>query len=110
MFRSTFCRLSWAVILLSTTYGGVASAQLWRHFVPTGDERPVPNGDYSLAQENGPWLIVAASFSGDGAEKQAGDLARELRERFRLQTYLHEMSFKLGGEARGGVWMRTARQ
>ena len=61
----------------------------------------MPNGDYSLAQENGPWLIVAASFSGDGAEKQAGDLARELRERFRLQTYLHEMSFKLGDEAPG---------
>jgi hypothetical protein len=101
VIRSTFCRLSWAVFLLSTTCDGVASAQLWRHFIPTGDERPVPNGDYSLAQENGPWLIVAASFSGDGAEKQASDLARELREGFRLQTYLHEMNFKLGGEAPG---------
>ena len=26
---------------------------------------------YALTQDNGPWLIVAASFSGDGAEKQA---------------------------------------
>jgi hypothetical protein len=101
VIRSTFCRLSWAVILLSTSGGGVASAQLWRHFVPSADDRPVPRGDYSLAQENGPWLIVAASFSGDGAEKQASDLARELRERFRLQAYLHEMSFKFGDEAPG---------
>jgi hypothetical protein len=80
---------------------GVASAQLWRHFVPTRDERPVPRGDYSLAQEHGPWLIVAASFNGEGAEKQAADLASELRESFRLQAYLHEMSFKFGDDAPG---------
>ena len=32
-------------------------------------------------QENGPWLIVAASFSGEGAEEQAQSLAQELRAR-----------------------------
>ena len=90
------------MFLLSTTCGGVASAQLWRHFVPTA-RRPAgaERRTIHLTQENGPWLIVAASFSGDGAEKQAGDLARELRERFRLQAYLHEMNFKLGDEAPG---------
>jgi hypothetical protein len=58
-------------------------------------------GDYALRQENGPWLIVAASFSGEGAERQAGDLARELRERYRLRAYLHEMNFKFGDESPG---------
>jgi hypothetical protein len=89
------------VFLLTVASGGTAGAQLWRHFVPTADKRPGPKGDYSLAQDDGPWLIVAASFSGEGAHEQAGKLARELRERFGLQAYLHEMSFKFGDEAPG---------
>jgi hypothetical protein len=49
---------------------------------------------YAMTQESGPWLIVAASFSGNGAEKQAHDLAAELRDSFHLQAYVHEMDFK----------------
>ena len=52
-------------------------------------------------QDNGPWLIVAASFSGNGAEKQAHDLAEELRERFRMAAYVHEMDFKFGDDTPG---------
>src|SRR5688572_33422178 len=48
---------------------------------PTADLRSIGGGEFALAQENGPWLIVAASFSGQGAEKQAGELARELSTR-----------------------------
>jgi hypothetical protein len=68
---------------------------------PTAGVRPTVDGDFSLAQENGPWLIVAASFSGHGAEKQAAELARELRSRYRLKSYLHEISFKFGDESPG---------
>jgi hypothetical protein len=93
--------MSWAVLALSAIGGASAEAQLWRHFVPTAREQPEARSDYALAQENGPWLIVAASFSGDGAEKQAAELARELRERFRLQAYLHEMKFNFGDEPPG---------
>lgn len=54
-----------------------------------------PNADgYAITQESGPWLIVAASFSGNGAEKQAHDLASELREKHQLHAYVHEMDFK----------------
>jgi hypothetical protein len=37
---------------------------------------------------------VAASFSGSGSEQQAHNLASELRERFHLHAYVHEMDFK----------------
>ncbi|HEX5471360.1 MAG TPA: hypothetical protein VFW73_05715 [Lacipirellulaceae bacterium] len=60
------------------------------------------NDDFALAQESGPWLIMAASFSGNGAEKQAHDLARELRDRFHLHAYVDEMDFKFGDDAAGG--------
>jgi hypothetical protein len=57
--------------------------------------------DLALTQDNGPWLIVASSFSGDGAEKQAHALAEELRNRYRVPAYVHEMSFKFGDENPG---------
>jgi hypothetical protein len=102
----------------------VTQAQLWRKLMPGfaksessdsasgfGQEQTSAStladsavglpGDYSLTQESGPWLIVAASFSGQGAAKQAQDLARELHQRHRLRTYLHDMNFQLGDEAPG---------
>ena len=104
-------------------------AQLWRQFLPTGSssgstdaraaQAPPSNraanaaenelagqaaaigGDMALTQDRGPWLIVAASFSGDGAEQQAGLLAAELHSQFRMAAYVHEMNFKFGDENPG---------
>jgi hypothetical protein len=58
-------------------------------------------GDIALTQNNGPWLIVAASFSGPGADTQARDLAQELRGQHRLAAYIHEMDFKFGDDNPG---------
>jgi len=58
-------------------------------------------GDYSITQNNGPWMIVAASFSGDGAEKQAAELAQELRGQNHIVAYVHEMNFNFGDENPG---------
>src|SRR5258705_1339095 len=57
---------------------------------------------YAMTQDSAPWLIVAASFSGNGAEKQAHDLASELRERFHLHAYVHEMDFKFKDDSDAG--------
>ncbi|HEX3601688.1 MAG TPA: hypothetical protein VHU84_16160 [Lacipirellulaceae bacterium] len=102
-------------------------AQLWRNFLPTSggsksaaaqgnQSSPVRQasaeaadtaqsgavgGDFPLTQDRGPWLIVAASFAGDGAEKQAGDLASELRTKFRMAAYVCEMNFKFGDDNPG---------
>jgi hypothetical protein len=105
--------------------GQPARAQLWKQFLPTGgsgdarkaqapaNERGLSaidtasgqgaavGGDLALTQDRGPWLIVAASFSGNGAEKQASDLATELRNQFRMAAYVHEMNFKFGDENPG---------
>jgi hypothetical protein len=102
-----------------------AQAQLWRQFLPSGssaksqdahaapvhadrdasafdggapatETAPAPTGEFALTQDRGPWLIVAATFSGDGAEKQSHELAAELRSRYRIPAYVCEMSFKFG--------------
>ena len=49
-----------------------------------------PDRPYPVKEENGPWMIMACSFSGDGAEKQAKDLALELRKRYKLEAYTHK--------------------
>lgn len=129
MSRSWCIPCAWT--LLTVCLSGpvdVAHAQLWKHFLPTShsgsdevriaevseDSRPLrdvsaPAGEpqinttskYGLAQENGPWLIVAASFSGEGSAEQAQTLAEELRTQFRLAAYTHQMSFKQGDDAPG---------
>jgi hypothetical protein len=83
-----------------------ATAQLWRHFVPsrkgeTATAAADVRGDFSLGQENGPWLIVAATFSGHGSEDQAEALAQELRDQHQMPAYVHEMNFKLGDDQLG---------
>lgn len=110
------------VAALAATFAAAkpVGGQIWKQFVPTGhaaktDDAPAREsnrlqagatpqtaaGDYGLAQESGPWLIVAASFSGDGAEKQANDLAHELHEQFHMRSYVHEMDFKFGDDTNG---------
>lgn len=65
----------------------------WRKVIPSRRVPADPQADYDLDEERGPWLIVAATFSGEGAHEQARDLVLELRRRYKLDAYLHEMSF-----------------
>jgi hypothetical protein len=120
------------IVLLAMIFLDTAQVrgQIWKQFVPTNrnaaadksgrtasdpPDARVPRGNeglrqvadsnadpYALTQDSGPWLIVAASFSGNGAEKQAHDLATELRDSFHLHAYVHEMDFKFRDDADGG--------
>jgi hypothetical protein len=54
--------------------------------VPASHVEPISQGDYRLTQDNGPWLIMAESFEGPGAEEQARQLAEELQQRHGLSA------------------------
>jgi len=54
-----------------------------------------PNKDYWLSEDNGPWMIMACSFTGDQAEQQARELVLELRKRYKLPAYMYEKTFDL---------------
>jgi len=60
-----------------------------------------PNRSYQLTEENGPWMILACSFSGENAVREAHDLVVELRKRYKLPAYVYEKSFDFGEEALG---------
>ena len=40
-----------------------------------------PNADYRVTDKQGPWMVLATSFHGEGAEEQAHQLVLELRQR-----------------------------
>lgn len=101
MVRSWYVSGAWIVAMAIALSGpNFAYAQLWKQFVPSDKkeapaaENGAPANEFGLKQENGPWMIMAASFSGDGAEEQAQALAQEFRTRYRLPAYIHEMNFK----------------
>jgi hypothetical protein len=60
-----------------------------------------PNKDYRLTEHNGPWMILACSFSGENAREQAHALVIELRRRYKLPAYMYQKKFEFGKEAPG---------
>ena len=72
---------------------------LFSQLMPSRQAEVAPAGGYELRPENGPWLVVAATFSGAGADDQARELATELRRDFNLNAFVHHVSFDLASEA-----------
>ena len=53
-----------------------------------------PNSDdFELTETNGPWLIMAATFTGEGSEDQARTLVKELRGKYKLKAYTYQKKF-----------------
>jgi hypothetical protein len=78
------------------------AAPPWSELVSLETLDADPKKPYKLTEEHGPWMIVAASFSGEGAEKQASELVLELRKRYKLPAYSYQGKFE-PGEAQGLV-------
>jgi hypothetical protein len=73
--------------------GPLAAEPFWAMLMPIKKVEADPNKEYVMTKEHGPWMILATSFSGEGAEDQARDLVLELRSRYNLEAYTHEMTF-----------------
>ena len=60
-----------------------------------------PAKRYSVTQDQGPWMVMATSFRGPGAEKQAHNLIMELREEFKLEAFMHRKSYDFSNKVEG---------
>ena len=56
---------------------------------------------YPLAEKDGPWLVLATTFRGEGAREDARRLVQELRRNHKLKAYTHEKSFDYRGTQPG---------
>ncbi len=85
-----------SLLLISCLLAGPAkSAPPWLSLFSRDRVEADPENDYRLTEENGPWTILACTFSGEGAEEQAHELVMELRKRYKLPAYSHRMQFDL---------------
>jgi len=73
-----------------------AQAAPWSDLISLKHVDTDPAKPYKLAEENGPWMLMACSFSGNGAEKQAHELVVELRKRYKLPAYVYLGHFDPG--------------
>ena len=52
-----------------------------------------PSADYRVTDKQGPWMVLATSFHGEGAEQQARQLVLELRRTHKLEAFTHRKSY-----------------
>ena len=78
-----------------------AANPLWSNLISGERVAADPDRDYVMTEANGPWMIMATTFSGEGAEDQARELVLELRKRYKLEAYTHEMKFDFSDNVAG---------
>ena len=86
LFALTFCSVSSALF---------AAPPLWEQLAPRKSVAADPNQEYKLSETNGPWLVMATSFTGEEGKAQAHELVLELRSKYHLPAYYYGMDFEL---------------
>jgi hypothetical protein len=101
-FAFRLCSLvSLAATLVCSLPCSDAAEPFWRQVMPRKRVEADPNGDYTLTEKHGPWLVMAMSFNGDGGETEARELVTELRTKYNLPAYYYAMTFSLDDERPG---------
>ena len=67
----------------------------WYNLLATRRVEADPAKEYTLKEDHGPWIIMACSFNGENAGKQAKALVLELRTRYRMEAFVYQHDFKL---------------
>ncbi len=95
--------LMFAALLAPQLPTACTAKPLWQNLVPRKNVEADPAGDYTLTQEDGPWLIMAMYFAGEEGEARARELVLDLRQNHGLQAFHWGMSFQLddGNSGRG---------
>ena len=73
----------------------------WATLIPFKRVEANPKKDYELQEAHGPWMIMATSFAGPTAEKQARDLVLELRQKFRMEAFVYRQAFDFSKPTEG---------
>ncbi|MBM3953743.1 MAG: hypothetical protein FJ309_03850 [Planctomycetes bacterium] len=95
-------------ILAAVAFAGLPTAALAQSgqsgWLPTSWFTPSqvdPKAMFPLAEQDGPWLVLATTFRGEGARDDARRLVQELRQKHGLKAYTHEKSFDYTGSPQG---------
>lgn len=94
-------RLCLPLILLGSAPAASDAAPPWTKLALFQHLEADPNEAYRVGEHNGPWMIMACTFSDDRADERAQQLAYELRKQHKLPAYTHEMSFDFSQNVMG---------
>ncbi len=89
-------RISWFALALVATLcvaRPLAAAPPWARLALFKHLEADPQELYPINENNGPWMIMAATFTGDGATDQARELVFELRSEYKLPAYTYQKQF-----------------
>lgn len=84
-----------ALILVGTPSLLLAAPPLWEQLTPRKSVAADPNQEYKLNETNGPWLVMATSFTGEEGKAQAHELVHELRSKFHMPAFYYAMEFEV---------------
>lgn len=91
-----------AVWMLIAGAGATASAQApWKRMNLFKHVEADPDADYTVSEQNGPWMIMAATFAGKGGDEQARALVLQLRADHKLPAYVHQKTFDYSNSVNG---------
>ncbi|PQO44952.1 hypothetical protein [Blastopirellula marina] len=94
-------QLTLAAILVSALGASALALPPWARLIPFKNVEADVNQPYKLSDANGPWMIMATSFSGPGAAQDAHNLVMELRKDFNLEAYVYEQSYDFTQKVQG---------
>ncbi len=108
-------KLNWIVVLGSLIAGLFAANAMagpnWRSLIPFEPRVEYDaRKEYKVHQGNGPWMILAASFSGPRGLSQAQSLLKELRTRYNVQAYMHQRNFDFNEQLAGKGFAKGTQQ
>lgn len=63
---------------------------------------------YALTPEDGPWMVLAHTFVGEGSSELAERLALEIRRDLNLPAFVHQADFDFSGEVNAGSAVQRA--
>ncbi|MFG0286536.1 MAG: hypothetical protein ACF8CQ_00080 [Rhodopirellula sp. JB044] len=63
---------------------------------------------YNLSEEDGPWMILAHTFVGEGSKERAERLVLEIRRDLQLPAFVYEEDFDFSGNVNPGSPIRTS--
>jgi hypothetical protein len=93
MNQRCFLCLLLAMALTHAFPATAPAAKPWEMLIPFKRVDAAKDKEYRLTENQGPWMILAASFAGPGAEQQAKQLVYELRRDLNVEAYIHEKSY-----------------
>ena len=99
-----FGRCLWiALLALSVMFAArpLAAAPPWSKLGVFKHLEADPDKAYPIDENNGPWMILATTFTGSGAEDQARRLVHELRAEFKLPAYTYQKKFEFSSPVEG---------